>query len=103
MTLEELQTLNGWVSGVAAVCGVVFICAYSLLARWWRSGEGLTVMLFAASVTFLSAYTAVAVLVVPDNVFIRYVRVLAVAVIGLLMINFTALLVRAQVRNRNNE
>ncbi len=77
---------NAWMSLAVSITCLVFIVAYSVLARWWASYEGKVMVTKAAAIGLLTAYTFLAVKVLPESEAMRWARVVLVGVIGLAMI-----------------
>jgi len=100
--VNELVSISAWVSFGAAVCGAIFIAAYAILAKWWRSNEGRVLMAFAATITLLCAYTWVVVEIIPDSTFARWARIVGVGIVGVLMLAQTWLLARAQMEHNKS-
>lgn len=96
-------TWNAWVSLATAIACFVFVIAYTLLARWWRSYEGKVMTGKAVAIGLLSLYTYLSVEVTPENEAMRWARVGLVAVIALAMVAQTARLITNQLRKGNVE
>lgn len=94
--LEQLQVINAWVSFSTALSGLVFMTAYSLLAKWYKSAEGRLLMGFAFLVTFLTGYAWLVTLYASDSTLARWVRLLGVGLFGALMLVQTLMMWRAQ-------
>lgn len=100
---ESLLTVSAWVSFGTAVCGLIFMAAYALLARWWKSNEGKLLMAFAFVITFLTAYTWLVIKIIPDSTLARWVRVVGSGVVGLLFLAQTGLLIRMQTAKQKSD
>lgn len=98
---EALLTFSAWVSFGTAICGFIFITAYALLARWWKSNEGRVLMAFAVVITFLTSYAWLVIKVIPDSTPARWVRVGVSGCIGLLFLAQTAILIKVQLRRNS--
>lgn len=93
---ETAMTWNAWVSLGTFVTCVVFILAYTVLARWWTTYEGRVMTGKATAIGLLALYTFIVVEVAPESSFMRWARVGLVALIGVFMIFQTVRLVTIQ-------
>jgi drug/metabolite transporter (DMT)-like permease len=98
MAISEL--LSFWASLFCVLAGVVFLAAYTLLARWYASPMGRMVATYAAAVTGLAAVTVVFYLIGQELTPIRYVRSGLITAIGVVLCYQTVVLVRAQTRGK---
>ncbi len=90
---------------VAAVCvffgGLVFAGTYHLLAPWWRSAEGINFMTMAGALTGIFGLRCLA-LVLGDGYWGQTaVRLLFFVVIGAALWHRWTLLIKAQLRRRD--
>lgn len=92
------ETVSFWSSLFCAVAGLVFLAAYTVLARWYRSPIGRMLATYAASVTGLAGLTVLFYLIGQDLITVRYVRSGLVITIGVVLCYQTAVLIRAQTR-----
>lgn len=99
---ESILNVSAWVSLSVTICGLAFMLAYALLARWWKSNEGRVLMAFAAVITFLMGYTWMVIKIIPDSTTARWVRIVTSGVIGLLFVAQTLLLIKAQVQQKES-
>lgn len=94
--LAGAQDWNAWVSLGTAIACFLFVAAYAILAKWWRTYEGRVMMGKAAAIGLLALYTFVAVKIIPESEIMRWARVALVGVIGVFMIFQTFRLVTNQ-------
>jgi hypothetical protein len=94
------ETLSFWASFFCLFSGVVFLVAYTMLARWYESPIGRMIATYAAAVTGLAGLTVMFYLAGEDLVMTRYVRSGLVITIGVVLCYQTAVLVRAQTRRK---
>jgi phosphate starvation-inducible membrane PsiE len=80
------MTWNAWVSLGTALACLLFVAAYAILAKWWRTYEGKVMMGKAVAIGLLAAYTFIVVEVAPESEVMRWARVVLVAAIGVFMI-----------------
>jgi hypothetical protein len=98
------MTWNAWVSLGTALACLLFVAAYAILARWWRTYEGKVMMGKAVAIGLLAAYTFVVVEVAPESEVMRWARVGLVAAIGVFMLFQTGRLFINQIsRNRHRK
>lgn len=98
--LAGAQEWNAWVSLGTAIACLLFVAAYAILARWWRTYEGRVMMGKAVAIGLLAAYTFVAVKIAPESEVARWARVVLVGVVGVFMIFQTWRLITNQT-NKN--
>ena len=92
------QVANAAASGLMAACSAVFIGVYRRRAPWRASAMGRHLVAVAATLGGLGLYT-VAVTVWPDGALacvLRLVRTLLLLVMAALMVQRTAMVLRAQ-------
>ena len=92
------QWVNIGASALAALTCAVFALVYHVRAPWWRSKVGRNLMLFAGAVGGLCLYTVLITLWptgCPATV-LRIVRTVSLLAIAALMVQRTALVIRAQ-------
>ncbi|MYU30721.1 putative phage holin [Streptomyces reticuli] len=101
------MSVDMWVNVSASVLATlacaVFVATYHVKAAWWRSEVGRNLVGFAAAVGALCLYT-VLVTVWPTGcvaVVLRALRTLVLLAVGLLMVQRTRLLLRAQRESRD--
>lgn len=99
---NTVQSINAWVSLGTAIACLLFIVAYAVLARWWRTYEGRIMMSKAVAIMLLALYTFLVVEVTPESTALRWVRIVVVGVIGVFMIAQTVVLARRQLVRRHN-
>lgn len=97
------MTWNAWVSLGTALACLLFIVAYAILARWWRTYEGKVMMGKAVAIGLLAAYTFVVVKIAPESEVMRWARVVLVAAIGVFMLFQTRRLVSNQASRKNQD
>ncbi|AZS06669.1 membrane protein [Streptomyces phage Hiyaa] len=90
------QTWNAWVSLGTAITCFLFVTAYAVLARWWRTYEGRVMMGKATAIGLLALYTFIITEVAPDSASARWARVVLVGIIGVFMVFQTIRLVTNQ-------
>ncbi|QNJ57636.1 membrane protein [Streptomyces phage Keanu] len=101
--LAGAQEWNAWISLGTAIACLLFVAAYAVLARWWRTYEGRVMMGKAVAIGLLALYTFVAVKIAPESEATRWARVVLVGVIGVFMLFQTARLISNQLgRTYNN-
>lgn len=94
--ITEAQEWNAWVSLGTAIACLVFIAAYALLARWWKTYEGRVMMGKAVAIGLLALYTFIAVKIAPESEPTRWARVVVIGMIGVFMIFQTRRLITNQ-------
>lgn len=99
--VDSAQNLNAWVSLGTALACLLFVAAYAVLARWWRTYEGRVMMGKAVAIGLLALYTFVVVKIAPESTAMRWARVGLVAIIGVFMLFQTARLISNQVGRRD--
>lgn len=97
MSIEE--KINLAASAYAALSGIVFMIAYSTLARWYRSSVGRMIMSLVAGVTGLGLITVI-VYFTHDVEMLRLARAILVTMIGTSVWWQALTVVRVQRRNR---
>lgn len=97
------QEWNAWVSLGTAIACLVFVAAYAILARWWKTYEGRVMMGKAVAIGLLSLYTFVVVKIVPDSEFARWARVGLVGAIGVFMLFQTRRLITNQTHRKTQD
>lgn len=96
-------TWNAWVSlGTAFTC-LLFVVAYAVLARWWRTYEGKVLMGMNVAIGLLAAYTFIVVKVTPESTFMRWARVVVIATVGVFMLFQTRQLVTNQTARKRQD
>lgn len=90
------MTWNAWVSLGTALACLLFVAAYAVLAKWWRTYEGKVMMGKAIAIGLLAAYTFIVVELAPESEVMRWARVALVAAIGVFMLFQTGRLVSHQ-------
>ncbi|QJD53976.1 membrane protein [Streptomyces phage Galactica] len=98
---DLVQDLNAWVSFGTALACLLFVSAYAVLARWWRTYEGRVMMGKAVAIGLLALYTFIVIKVAPESDAMRWARVGLVAIIGVFMLFQTARLISNQVGRRD--
>lgn len=101
--LAGAQEWNAWISLGTAIACLVFVAAYALLARWWKTYEGRVMMGKAVAIGLLALYTFVAVKIAPESEVIRWSRVVLVGVIGVFMLFQTGRLISSQTNRLNKD
>lgn len=101
------MSVDMWVNVSASVLATLactaFVATYHVKAAWWRSEVGRNLVGFAAAVGALCLYT-VLVTVWPTGcvaVILRVLRTLVLLAVGVLMVQRTRLLLRAQRESRD--
>lgn len=101
---NTLQSINAWVSLGTSIACLLFIVAYAVLARWWRTYEGKIMMSKAVAIMLLALYTFLVVKITPESTALRWGRVAVVGVIGVFMVAQTVVLARRQlIRRQGNQ
>jgi hypothetical protein len=97
MTLAEWA--NTAVSGLVALCAMVFVVTYHRLAPWRGSGVGWYLMSFVVTIGMLGAYTVVIMAVGVDGpaaTVLRLVRTVLLLTVAGLLLQGTRAMWRAQ-------
>jgi hypothetical protein len=84
-----------WFAWFGVGCSLAFIGTYSLVARWWVSAEGRTVVGVAGTFAVNALYTGI-VAVFPGAAWEPGIRTVATGLGGVLMLRLVALVWRAQ-------
>lgn len=101
--LDAAQHFNAWASlGTALTC-FVFVAAYAVLARWWRTYEGKVMMGKAVAIGLLALYTPIVQYVAPDSPVLRWLRVAVITAIGVFMVFQTGRLVTNQIGRKDQD
>jgi drug/metabolite transporter (DMT)-like permease len=98
MAVSEL--LSFWTSLFCTLAGVVFLAAYSVLARWYASPMGRMIAAYAAAVTGLAGLTVIYYVIDQEITPVRYARSGLIITIGIVLCYQTVVLVRAQTRRK---
>jgi hypothetical protein len=101
--VDSAQHWNAWVSLGTAVACLLFIIAYAVLARWWRTYEGRVMMGKAVAIGLLALYTFVVIEVAPESDAMRWSRIGLVAAIGVFMVFQTLRLVTSQMNRKTQD
>lgn len=95
------EWINTVVSGLVFLSALAFVVTYQLLAPWRSTPMGWHLMLFAAGIGGLGAYTVAIAIVGPDGSAasaLRILRALALLLIACLMVQRTVMVIHAQRR-----
>lgn len=98
------QVANGIATAVAALGSMAFFWSYALLARWWKSVEGRSLMLAAGglwTVCLLSATLTLLKAVDHPSEWLRFIGAGLVGSIGLGFFFLTLQVWKAQLRRRH--
>jgi hypothetical protein len=98
------QVANGIAAAVAALGAMSFFFSYALLARWWKSVEGRSLMLAAGglwTVCLLSATLTLLKATDHPAEWLRFVGASLVGMVGLGFIFLTIQVWRAQLNRRH--
>ncbi|MFF7198155.1 hypothetical protein ACFZAM_31165 [Streptomyces sp. NPDC008079] len=96
--MDWSQWINAAASALVAVCALVFVVTYALLAPWRASVAGRHVMAVTVVIGLLGAYT-VAFTVWPSVApVLRVIRVVIVLAMAGLLVQRTWMVIRAQRR-----
>ncbi|MFI1161348.1 hypothetical protein [Streptomyces sioyaensis] len=104
--MSAAEWLNTVVSALVLASAVVFAVTYHLLAPWRRSAMGRHLMLFAAAIGGLGAYTVAIALVGQDGpaaAVLRIVRALSLLLITCLFVQRTVMVIRVQRRDSKDD
>lgn len=101
--LDAAQHFNAWASlGTALTC-FVFVAAYAILARWWRTYEGKVMMGKAFAIGLLALYTPIIQYIAPESPVMRWARVAVVVAIGVFMVFQTGRLITNQTHRKTQD
>lgn len=92
---------NAWVSLGTGIASFMFVLAYALLARWWRTYEGRVMMGKAVVIGLLAFYAFVVVEVAPESDAMRWARAALMAAVGVFMVLQTLRLIVNQLDRKN--
>jgi hypothetical protein len=96
------EWINTVVSALVFASALIFVVAYQVHAPWRSTPLGWHLMLFAAAIGGLGAYTVAIAIVGQDGpaaAVLRYVRALSLLLIACLMVQRTVMVLRVQRRD----
>lgn len=96
--LIGVQEWNAWVSFGTAICCLLFVVAYAVLARWWQTYEGRVMMGKAIAIGGLALYSFIVIKIAPESTSARWIRIALVGSLGVFMLFQTGRLISNQTK-----
>lgn len=96
------QIANGIGSAFTAICGLVFILSYSLLARWYRSIDGRMMMVLGTGITFTCVLTVSMTLhdFTKSIDYLRFIQAGLIVTVGFTLLFYSIRVWRLQYKRR---